>query len=251
MLPLRNSDWILKGIFGGRLIKAADSAISAISSDTSVCIKVLDSVCRDESLVTSLTFQSWIEDVKIGRIGREWRDERYAIANHSYETFSEFWPFMRRRLTNALLVSEVSNLENYVISLMVEFPAKTESLDSSETDSEATSDYLWQIADSAYRNAVKSTRSTSKAWVRLCSESSIPDIVKLDVVQWIEEGNGFVVDEMVLLRNSIVHQSGIAGKQLAKLLGVRVGDSVYATDQRVIKYRDAYFNFLSRIDSPL
>lgn len=244
----RSSDWIAYGTHGGRLIESAEAALTAIGSDTSLCIEVLDSVYGDERLVTALTSRSWIDDIKFGRTGREWDEERSAIAANSVEIFSEFWPSMRIRLNEALLVSLVSTIENYVMSLLVEFPAISGNSVSSVTNIEGASDLAWQEADRSYRKTVKARRSTSAAWAKLCNESSIPDVVKSDVMQWMKEGDSRAIDEMVLLRNSIVHRAGIAGATLAKLFGIKAGDRVSVTEQRVTRYRRAYMDFLCRID---
>lgn len=244
----RSNDWIANGTHGGRLLESAEAALTAIGSDTSLCIEILDSVYGDERLITALTSHSWIDDVKFGRTGREWDEERSAIAANSVEIFSEFWPSMRIRLNDALLVSLVSTIENYVISLLVEFPAVSGSLVSTVTNIEGATDLAWQVADRSYRNAVKATRSTSAAWAKLCNESSIPDIVKCDVTQWMKDGDWRAIDEMVLLRNSIVHRAGIAEAKMAKLFGIKAGNRVNVTEQRVARYRRAYTDFLCRID---
>lgn len=251
MEKIRCSEWILTGTYGGRLVKSADAAISAIGSDSSICIEVLDAVYADERLATILASSSWIDDVKFGRIGREWNQERHAIADTSAETFCEFWPSMRERLNDAMLVSFVSAMENYVTSLIVEFPSVRRQPVSHEEDNEETIELLWQAANRAYRNAVKTVRSTSAAWAKICCESSIPTAVKIDVVNLMQDNNCQTIDEMVLLRNAIVHRSGLAGPQLAKLLGINVGDRVYATDHRIARYRSPCLDFLNRIDSAL
>jgi len=245
--PFRDRDWILSGVYGGRLIKSADAAISAVGSDPSLCIDVLDAVYGDERLSNSIASFSWIDDVKLGRIGPEWNQERGAIAENAAQSFTEFWPSMRKRLNDAMLVAFVSAMENYVTSLLVEFPLVKRNSISSEADNERDFENLWEYANRAYRSAVKVSRSTSLAWVKLCVESSIPDDVKIDVEQLMHDQASQSIDEMVLLRNAIVHRAGLAGPHLAKLLGVNVGDRVYATDQRIVKYKEICLDFLNRI----
>ena len=248
---LRRNDWIATGTRGGRLLESAETVLTALGSDISLCIEVLDSMYGHEHLVTALTSRSWIDDVKFGRTGREWNAERIAIAENSVEIFSEFWPSMRRRLIEALLVSFVSALENYVMSLLVEFPGVSEDPLSGLTNIEGATDHAWQVADRSYRKTVKAESSTSAAWAKLCNKSSMPDCVKLDVMDWLKDGDAQAIDEMVLLRNSIVHQAGIAGATLAELFGIKAGDQVRVTEPRVAHYRRACGKFLCAINPAL
>lgn len=243
----RSNDWMATGTHRGVLVQAAAATLDTIGSDTSLCIEVLDSVYGHEELVTAMTGRSWIEDVKFGRVGREFNEERVAIATYAVEEFTEFWPAMRSRLRDALLVSLVSNVENYALSLLVEFPPIPASVGLTSFDSSSRDELAWKEAEKALRKSVKSLKSTSLAWVELCRASPVPDAVKNDVSEWYRN-DGAAIDEMILLRNSIVHRAGRACPRLAKRLKVKSDDLVKVNQEMWDRYRRASLGFLVSID---
>ena len=247
--------WLSKGRHGGVLIQGAEKRLFAVSSAASITIDVLDAVIGDDRLAVSLAVKAHINDLKHGQFGREWDEERQAIATQTTDSFNSAWPEMRERLRENYLVSLVGSLENYVMSLLVEFPPLVAGLDSELHCSDTDAELDWKKADSSYRKAFKAKESASKAWVLLCRQSSIPEEVKKMVAQWGDDAiNTHMVDEMVLVRNAIVHRAGVVGEKLAQHLkrrNITPGKKVMVSQESMAHYARAYWGFLASIEPSL
>lgn len=247
----RDSDWLATGRHGGRLIQSAQAILSTIGSDIPLCFDVLDSVYGDERLATTLASKTLLDDVRYGRIGGEWDEERHAYAEYSAEQFAEEWPNTRTHMREAQLVSLVSAIENYVKTLVVEFPPHIGTAEV-DTTTEMAPERAWQVADDAYRLAVKRVKgSTGAAWVALCEQSSMPAEVKLAVRDWAIDRHLDAIEEMILLRNAIVHNAGVASVRLAECLQISPGTKAAVTPELTARYGRAYRSFVVAIDAAI
>ncbi len=247
--------WLSRGRYGGNIVRNSEQRLNSVSSDTSISIDVLDAVVNDDRLESSLVLKALITDLKLARFGREWVEEREAIAAQTVDDFRLAWPSMRRHLLQNHLVALVSSLENYVMSLLVEFPPLSSHPPSSPASSDKGIEADWQRADSAYKKAVKANESASAAWVVICNQSGIPDETKVAVTEWGNDAvNTRTVDEMVLVRNAIVHRAGVIGDRLASHLSpakAMLGKSVLVSRESLDRYGRAYWGFVVTIDPAL
>lgn len=245
---LEEESWLPKGRHGGKSIERAHAALSAAHASASLSIDLLDSVFGHEHLGVNLMARALIEDVKLGRIGVQCGEERDAIAANTVEEFTEGWPAMRDRLRENWLVSLASALEIYVRSLLAEFPNPEYHFDPEPADSDVESTQEWQAADRDYRKTVKAKDSTAAAWVKLIGRSSVPESVKTSVAQWGVSVDAQMIDEMVLVRNDIVHRAGRVGKKLSTHVHLLAHHRVNLTKAHMNHYSRAYWGFVVSID---
>lgn len=247
--------WLSNGKYGGRLVLHAEERLSAVSMASSISIDVLDAVIGDDSLVSSLTVRALIDDLKHERFGREYSEERQCIAANTVDDFHLAWPSMRQSMRENYLVSLVSSLENYVMSLLVEFPPLGTIQNSKLPPNDNDPELDWQKADSAYKKAVKTEKSASRAWVSLCRQSSIPENVKNAVLKWgNDEISARMVEEMVLVRNVIVHRGGVVSDRLASRLALRGAPhvkTVAVSKECMGHYERAYWGFVVSVTPSL
>jgi hypothetical protein len=247
-----DSAWIATGRRNGKLLRSAEEVLAAIGSDMQLCLYVLDAVYGDERLSVAFAARALLDDVKFGRIGEEWDEEREAEAQYSVERFTESWKTIRPHMMEAQLVSLVSAIENYIKSLLVEFPAGAEDSSCTDASTEGSPEGAWQVADDAYRMAVKKAKgSVGSAWVDLCEHSSVPAEVKAAVRSWANDTNLRSIEVMILMRNAIVHNAGIAGKKLAENLQIPPATRFAITPKLLARFGRAYRSFTVAIDPSL
>lgn len=217
------SEWLSQGQYGGKRIEHAEKAFWAATAAASVSIKVLDAAYANDDLALTLMGTELYNDVMRGRIGQEWDEERDAIAEQTAVDFSDKWPRLREHLLELQLISWVSAAENYVKAVLLEFSSTHTSDDPFSSD-----ERQWNGVDEGYRKAVKKKQSTSAAWVALCIESSISDIVKINLRQWEASGDAKAIDEVTKIRNEIVHKGGLVVKphQMARYTRAFAGFTV-------------------------
>lgn len=247
--------WMSQGRHRGVFVHRAAERIQSVSSAGMISIDVLEAVVNDDRLVSSLVFKELLNDVKLGRFGVEWHMERNAMAEQTVDDFRTSWPNLREHFFQNQLVAMASSLENFVISLLVEFPPFPSHLASEPNLSDIEIEKDWQRADKSYRAAVKTLHSASGAWVLLCGNSSIPNQVKNAVAEW---GKCAVktnaVNEAVLLRNAIVHRAGMIGDRLAECkspIKWALGGKITITRETLKRLSNAYMDFVLTIDTPL
>ncbi len=235
-----DSDWMAAGIFGGSLVRSAESRVRAVSADLSLCVAVLDAMSSDGMLKARMEVDELLKDVRYGRLGREWTEERSSIAESTASSFQESWPGMRVRLQEASLVALVSAMDTYAIALFVEFLQVTGTPD----------DRLWTTVDGLVRGHVKSAQSISGAWHLMSASASLPAQVKSEFGAWrVEYGNA--IDEMTLVRNCLVHNAGRVNRRLAEVTGFAVDAQIRLGEQQLTRYRRACWSLTNLIDPPL
>lgn len=243
--------WVEHGRHGGLLIRKAESHIEAIRRASWLSITVLNAQYGNEHLAESMQVQSFIEDMKMARFGAEWAEEREAIATGQSGDFRESWPSMRTQLLENYVVSIVGALENYVKSILVEFPGIYLN-DSWELGGRADAlEDAWKKADNSYRRALKKNLSTFKAWNMLCNESGIPKASKSRVSDWAQEKDAKAVDILVLMRNSLTHQAGLVNNPLAEILGMPPGTRLLVEGAVVRRFERSFYGFLTAVEQAL
>ncbi len=242
------STWLKDGLYGGQRIEYAEEAFWAATTSAKMSIKVLDAAFANDELAASLMGLALFDDAFRGGVGKEWEEEWEASAEQEASDFSANWPHMREHLRNLHMVSWVSAAENYVKGLLLQFSSATAIVNASSDDAAATEERQWNEVDKQYRKAVKNRESTSAAWVDLCVESSIPDQVKQSVKHWRAEGDVRAIDEMVLLRNAVVHKGGLIGMEAGQTLGLRPFERVRITAAQMARYTRAFGAFAICID---
>lgn len=247
--------WLSTGMCEGKLVRSSGQRLSSIESAISISIDVLEAVVNDDHLESSLVFRELFSDIKLARFGYDWAMEREAVAAQTVSDFRLAWPSMREHMLRNQLVALVSSLENYVMSLLVEFPPSANRHFSERASSDKEFESNWQGADSAYKKAVKAKQSASAAWVEICNQSSIPEDVKIAVGKWgNDERCTGAVDEMVLVRNSIVHRAGVIGIRLASHrspIKYSLGKTVTVSQKDLKRFCLAYQEFVLIIEPAL
>ena len=244
-----DEDWIKDGLYQGRIVRNAESALNALSSAFPLTIEILEAVSGNENLELSLKARSLIDDIKLGRNGGEWEEERDAIAKNAVQTFSETHSQTVFQLRQSHLVAITSCLENYVKSLLVEFPKDGVPMARSQRNMVCEPEEVsWEIADRLYRKARKDKESESKAWAWLCEVSSIPMLSKTRVIAWSQSSDGYLIDKMVLTRNSIIHNAGLTDLKLAKQSERPIGERVTVTSESMGDYSRAYWGFICALE---
>ena len=228
--------WTGHGIYGGRLIDKAYEALANVHLTASLSIEVLDSVCGDDRLEITLTSNAFIDDMTKGRTGVEWHLERSAIAKQNTQDLKDNWFTMRERIRENYIVSLCSATEHFIKTMLAEFPISSEN---NHSDNPGTYDDIEGSRlkiDIAYRKLMKSTKSAAKTWIALCTDSSIPLSAKRDLADWGTTKYARDVDELVLVRNDLVHRAGDASSALAGRLGIEPGAPVKISEANMKRY---------------
>jgi len=242
-----DGSWTEKGLYGGRYIDRAYIALSTVNLTAALGIEALETLSVDDRLNAALLSKQFIEDMKAGRVGLEWHDERAAIAQYKTTEFKEQWGAMRKNMRENYLVSLCSAAEHFIKMIVTEFPAPSGAVVSTAPATQEDFEILQAEIDEAYRRCLRRTKSASKTWISMCSNSSIPSSAKKDVEQMASTNAARLVDELVLLRNVLVHQAGYSSPALATQFGVEGGTRIKIEQSSVREYSLACGDFVMRL----
>lgn len=240
-----DEDWVVDGLYGGELIRRAESSICNAGLTTRLTIDVLTAVRADPRLVQTLKISALVADIGASRFGKEWDEERHAIAVNDAESVADSYLDICDQLRRNYIVAVVASLEDFVKSLMVEFPQKSSGTDTRKLVGRPSDpDAAWATADNEYRRSIKSKRSASAAWVHLCATSGIPEASKDRVVAWGKNAEADEINTLVLLRNSFVHKSGVVGPAITSRLKQDIGEQISVGDKEIARFSRAIHGFL-------
>lgn len=240
-------DWARRGRFEGHVYAAAAARLLAVGRDASVCLDVLDAIQADEKLAGRLAIHAALRDLRVGRSVIDLSEENAARAVATVNLLEEHWPAMRRQLREALLVALKSLADDLVTSLVVEFSADIGS--ESKADDSLPTKAQWTSADRLCRIALKKCHSASAAWSKLVVDSTLPEFVKQGLIEW-DSTSRRRVDELVLVRNCLVHRGARLDPQTARLLQLEPDARLEVTEAMYGSYRSACVRFIFALDPP-
>lgn len=240
-------NWTTTGRHGGVYIEGAFRSLETVVSTATLVIGVLDAVSGDAQLSQSIELRTFFDDLKVGRLGQEWRLEGAAIASQQAADFREEWPKLRVHVLENQLVALCTATEQFVKVILTEFPSAILKADFPHSGDAASADNMIDRVDCLYRNRLKKLQSISATWALLCAESGVPSEIKQDVDSWANSPSANTVDSLALIRNQLIHAAGVVSPKLAVRIGAPSGSRIKLDLQDFRRYSHACSDFALRL----